>query len=47
MMQSALKTESELTKAHTSTIEDIASLEARIRYVKAHTVDVVAAGENA
>jgi hypothetical protein len=37
--------ESEPTKARASAAEDIATLEARIKFAEAHTVDVAAAGE--
>jgi hypothetical protein len=38
--------ESELTKGRSSAVEDIAALEARIKSVEAHSVDVAVAGEN-
>jgi hypothetical protein len=37
--------ESELTKAHASATEDVAALEARVKSVEAHTMDVAAASE--
>jgi hypothetical protein len=38
--------EFELTKAHASIAEDIPTLEARIKCVEAHSVDVAIDGEN-
>jgi hypothetical protein len=37
--------ESKLMKAHASTVEDIAALGVRIKFAKAHTIEVAGAGE--